>query len=180
MINTSALFATVLAWHCCAVQAAEFPAAQEGNSISQTQQVLSDAQERNFGKSVDFCDSLEPTDHKAIKSAFERYLSNFRSGTRSGLLEVNKTEPIDPPSPDLTQGPIVDMQVKQRDMLTKAAQTNPTVVCGKLLSLFMESSAQEFQQNIETSYRQYLKKRRDLCSQADRPQNCKQESSVTK
>lgn len=147
---------------------------QEASAVDQNINFLSDAQMLNFHRSVLLCGSMEASDSKAIESAFERYMSNYIAGTSAGFLEVNRTVKLEPPSEDIKQGKFLEMRIKQSDLLLKATELNPTVVCRKLIEIFNSSSAELFQRSIEANYKQYQEKRKELCAKADSPKNCKQ------
>lgn len=129
---------------------------------------LIDIQERNFRKSVEFCQTRKPE----MESAFADYLKQYHQGAQLALLQIGRRESVNmmPKSEEIEHFQAV--QDKQGELTLQRVLTNPTYGCGKLFTIFSVFTAEDAESQLLSNYASYLEKRREYCSKVPAPDGC--------
>lgn len=171
MENMGEKISAVIASFVLAGCAGQRPQPEDPSLLTPQARVLEflvDIQERNFRKSVVFCD-----DHNAkVNAAFSHYLQQYRQGTRSGLEKVGQKESLNLIPGEGETKTFLDMQDRQGDNLLQRISTSPDHGCGKLLSIFSALSAEDAENQLLVIYAAYLDDRKKYCSKIPRPDGC--------
>ncbi len=129
---------------------------------------LIDVQERNFRKSVQFCQNRKPE----MEFAFAQYLNQYRQGAQVALRQIGQQESLNLLPGDSEIEHFLALQDRQGEATLQRVITNPTYGCGKLFTIFSVFTAEDAEKKLLSNYVSYLEKRRKYCSKVPVPNGC--------
>lgn len=168
MIKKITVLAALLLISGCAAQKAQVEDDTPSVEQVETLEFLIDVQERNFRKSVEFCQSRKPR----MESAFAEYLKQYRQGALLALRQIGRRESLNLLPDDREIESFLALQDRQGEDTLQRASANPAYVCGKLFTIFSVFMAEDAETQLLSNYAAYLERRNEYCRKVPVPEGC--------
>lgn len=168
MIKNITVLAALLLFSGCATQKAQVEDDAPSVEQDETLEFLIDVQERNFRKSVEFCQSRKPQ----MESVFAEYLKQYSQGAQAALRQIGRRESQNLLPDERELESFLALQDRQGEDAFQRALANPAYVCGKLFTIFSVFMAEDAESQLLANYASYLERRREYCSKVPTPAGC--------
>lgn len=168
MIKKITVLAALLLISGCAAQKAQVEDDAPSVEQDETLEFLIDVQERNFRKSVEFCQSLKPQ----MEPVFAEYLMKYRQGAQLALRQIGRRESQNLLPDDREIEAFLSLQDRQGEDTFQRASGDPAYVCGKLFTIFSVFMAEDAESQLLANYATYLERRKEYCRKVPVPEGC--------